>query len=373
MRPTTGTRSTFFGRCGRARKIAGLSLVELMVALTIGLIILAALVRLFATSRSTYTLEEGLARVQESGRFAMEFMAQDIRMAGYAGCSANLSSSVVNNLVSPSANATIFNPDGIVGYKPSCTTCSGALSEWPGLPSSYFPTGGSNISPIGGTDILVIQRGDTVSAQLSADLTTTADSVAILSDTALASTPLVANDVLMISNCQNADVFKATSVTPSGGTTTVAHTTGNTGNDLSMAYKVLTSPQVMKLVTRIYFIGRRGNDANNVPSLYRKELTNGSLTAQELVEGVQTMKLVYGEDTDSDGVANIYRAPASVGSWRNVMAVRIGMLVSTSGNVEQQPDARSYDLAGTTVGPYNDNRRRRAFNATVLVRNHYHY
>lgn len=344
-----------------------------MVAVTIGLIILAALVRLFATSRSTYTLEEGLARVQESGRFAMEFLAQDIRMAGYAGCSANLNSSVVNNLVNPSADATRFNPDGIVGYRPSCTTCTGALSEWPGLPSSYFPSGGSNISPVGGTDILVIQRGDTVSAQLSGDLAATADPVAILSSTALASTPLLANDVLIISNCQNADVFKASSIGAAGGTTTIGHTTGNTGNDLSMAYKTLTSPQIMKLVTRVYFIGRRNNDANNTPSLYRKELTNSGLIAQELVEGVQTMKLVYGEDTDSDGVANIYRAPASVGSWRNVMTVRIGMLVSTSGNVEQQPDIRSYDLAGTTVGPFNDNRRRRAFNATVLVRNHYRY
>ena len=60
-----------------------------MVALTIGLILLAALTRLFVTSRSTYTLEEGLARVQESGRFAMEFLAQDIRMAGTSAAQAD--------------------------------------------------------------------------------------------------------------------------------------------------------------------------------------------------------------------------------------------------------------------------------------------
>ena len=90
--------------------IAGLTLVELMVAITIGLIILAAVARLFVTSRSTYTLEEGLARVQESGRFAMEFLSQDIRMAGYAGCNANLSGSQVNNMVDPPEDKPDLTP-----------------------------------------------------------------------------------------------------------------------------------------------------------------------------------------------------------------------------------------------------------------------
>ncbi len=352
------------------KRLLGLTLVELMVAMTIALVLLLAVTRLFVTSRSTYTLEEGLARVQESGRFALEFLSQDIRMAGYAGCSANLSSSAVNNLVASPTSASVFNPDGIRGYKPSCTTCTGALSEWPGLPTEYFSSG---VTPVGGTDILVIQRGDTVSTHLSGNLGTTNANIQILSTAAVASN-IQANDILMLSDCKNADIFKANNVSSGSGTTTITHTSGNTDNNLSTLYQ--TDAQIMKLVTHIYYIGRRNNDTSIAPSLYRRELdNNGTLTAAELVEGVENMKLVYGEDTDSpgDGVVNIYREPASVSSWKNILTARVGLLVRTTSNVEQSPDIRSYSLAGTTVGPFNDNVRRRAFNSTIMVRNHYHF
>lgn len=357
------------------RRILGLTLVELMVAMTIALILLLAVTRLFVTSRSTYTLEEGLARVQEGGRFAIEFLSQDIRMAGYAGCSANLSSSAVHNLVDTSttaitSSATSFNPDGIRGYKPSCTSCTGALTEWPGLPTEYFSSG---VTPVGGTDILVIQRGDTISTHLSGNLGSENANIQIFSTAAVASS-IQADDVLMISDCKNADIFKANNVSSGSGTTTIAHTSGNTDNNLSTLYQ--TDAQIMKLVTHIYFIGRRNNDTSIAPSLYRKELdNNGALTAAELVEGVENMKLVYGEDTDSpgDGVVNIYREPASVSDWKDILTVRVGLLVRTTSNVEQSPDIRSYSLAGTTVGPFNDNVRRRAFNSTIMVRNHHHF
>lgn len=357
----------------RRRHILGLTLIELMVSMVIALILLLAVTRLFVVSRSTYTLEEGLARVQESGRFAIEFLSQDIRMAGYAGCSANLSSSAVANIVASPTSASVFNPDGIRGYKPTCTICTGALSEWPGLPSSYFPGGTGEINPVGGTDILVIQRGDTVSTHLSGNLGSVNANIQILSTASVASS-IQADDIIMISDCKNADIFKANNVSSGSGTTTIAHTSGNTTNNLSTLYQ--TDAQIMKLVTHIYFIGRRNNDTSVAPSLYRKELdNNGALTTAELVEGVENMKLLYGEDTDSpgDGVVNIYRAPASVSTWKNILTARVGLLVRTSGNVEQQPDIRSYSLADTTVGPFNDNVRRRAFNSTIMVRNHYHF
>lgn len=361
-----------------ARSNCGLSLVELMVAITIGLIILAAVVRLFATSRATYTLEEGLARVQESGRFAMEFMAQDIRMAGYAGCSANLSGSQVGNIVAPPASATTFNPDGIAGYKHTCSgSCSGTLTEWdPDVPSEYFPSG--SIMPLTGTDVLVIQRADTLSAHLTGQEGKDKDKdkdnddakIQIIDTTALAG-QLAAGDVLMVSDCQSADIFKATAVSSGSDKTTISHSnSSNTSSKLTHSYD--NSAQLMKLVTRVYFIGRRGNNAGNPPALYRKELGNdGSLIAQELVEGVEVLRFSYGEDTDNDRVANIYRDPSSVSSWRKVLSVRTGLLVGTTGNVEQALDTRIYDLAGNTAGPYNDKKRRRAFNSAIRLRNHY--
>ena len=354
--------------------IAGLTLVELMVAITIGLIILTAVARLFVTSRSTYTLQEGLARVQESGRFAMEFLSQDIRMAGYAGCNANLPSSQIGNLVASATSATSFNPDGIAGYKHTCTTsCTGALSEWsPGLTSVYFPSGSGEIQPIAGSDVVVIQRADTVSTHLTENPSPNAVNVKIVDTTALAGM-IGGNDILMVSDCKGADVFRATGVSSGSGKVNITHTSGNTNNNFTHSYG--NDAELMRLVTRIYFIGRRNNDSNNPPALYRKELGSGGvLVTQELVEGIEIMKLIYGEDTDTpkNGVPNIYRTnPSSVLNWRQVLTVRVGLLVRTPATVDQENDTRTYDLAGITVGPYNDKYRRRAFNSTVQMRNHF--
>ncbi|MBI5782938.1 MAG: PilW family protein [Gammaproteobacteria bacterium] len=349
-----------------------------MVALTIGLIILAALTRLFVTSRSTYTLEEGLARVQESGRFAMEFLAQDIRMAGYAGCSANLSSSNVTNIVSPAADATSFNPNGIAGYKYIGTTGTSLTTDWsPAVPATYFPSG--SIIPIAGTDVLVIQRADTLSTHLvekedKKDKKDDDNKTAELKIYDTAGT-ISKDDILMVSDCTNADIFKVTNNPNADGSgsekVNIAHgSDSNTTNKLSTAYG--NDAQIMKLVTRVYFIGRRSNSASNPPALYRKNLgNNGALTDQELVEGVDVMRLAYGEDTDNNRSVNIYRNPSSVSNWRKVLSVRAGLLVATTSNVDQAADTRTYDLAGTTVGPYNDSKRRRAFNSVIQLRNHY--
>lgn len=356
-------------------RIAGLSMVELMIAITIGLILLAALTRLFVTSRSTYTLEEGLARVQESGRFAMEFLAQDIRMAGYAGCSANLSTGSVGNIVANPTSASTFNPDGIAGYKYTCTSsCSGARTEWtPELPSEYFPSGG--VSALMSTDAIVVQRADTLSTHLAGNSSPDNANIQVLNTASLLSS-IQAGDILMVSDCKSADVFKVTNISSGGSDKeTIVHAVGSDGNTqphLNNSYD--NSAEIMKLVTHIYFIGRRDNSTSNPPSLYRRALTtDAALETQELVEGVELMKLSYGEDTDatSDGVPNVYRDPSSVGNWRKVMAVRVGLLVKTTGNVEQEADTRTYDLVGTTVGPFNDKVRRRAFNSAIRLRNHY--
>jgi len=64
----------------------GLSLIELMVAMTLGLLVAGAMVLLFANSKETYILNENLARLQENGRFAMHLISRDLRWADYRGC-----------------------------------------------------------------------------------------------------------------------------------------------------------------------------------------------------------------------------------------------------------------------------------------------
>ena len=141
-------------------RMRGFSLVEVMVAITIGLIVLAAVAQIFATSRGTYRLEENLARVQESGRFAVEFLTRDLRMAGYAGCvninqalNANANYTSTNHLnTSNPPEATNFVPgEHLRGFH-----YNAGAGDWePPLPTGIFSTGEVNPN----TDIVLIRRG----------------------------------------------------------------------------------------------------------------------------------------------------------------------------------------------------------------------
>ncbi|MDH3872278.1 MAG: prepilin-type N-terminal cleavage/methylation domain-containing protein, partial [Gammaproteobacteria bacterium] len=81
----------------------GFSIVELMVATAVGLALMAGVTHIYVGSKSTYRVQEGLSRVQENGRFALELLGRKIRMAGYQGC----------------ANPRLLTPSIIISSPPS--------------------------------------------------------------------------------------------------------------------------------------------------------------------------------------------------------------------------------------------------------------
>ncbi len=352
----------------------GFSLVELMVALTVGLIITAAVVQIFVTSSSSYSLTEGYTRAQESGRFGIEFMSYDIRMAGYMGCRSNLTNSDVNNITDPQDDATFF-PEGFRGF--SYTGSGDAVGDWtPARPVLGTTTGSVQIRPLPGSDIILSQYAG-LSVQLDAEKATNAN-VQISNATALAGY-LTANDVLIVADCEKADIFRATTVSNGSGKTTIAHAnSGNTDNFLQKAYG--TDAELLKLVKNVYFIARRGNDAANPPSLYRASLNGSVYASEELVTGVEMMRILYGYDASGDGSASQYLTAAQVDAlgpdWNNVVAIRIGFVVNTGeNNIDAAPDTNSYNLLGQAndsyddYGPVNDQKRRRVFTTTIRPRN----
>lgn len=349
-----------------ARGLRGFTLVELMVAVVIGLVILIAVSQIFATSRATYQTEEGLARVQENGRFAMEFISRDLRMAGYAGCrnvnqmlapSADFS---VTNLLNNSANfATNFTGGAhIVGY-----AYNDATSTWePPLPA-FFAAG--EVEP--GTDVVAIRRG-------SADPKQVAPPYMVIPSSAVQLAPghgLVNFDIVIVSDCTSADVFQITGPASATVNGTLNHnvgvgTPGNAGGNLSKTYGA--TAQVMRLETLVYYIGRRSPTAP--PALMRRALAQGTMGAQqEFVPDVESLKVLYGEDLNADQSADVYRAPAAVTDWSRVASVRLGLLLRTPKETGHEFDTRTYPVAGTDLGPFNDRRQRRVFSATVQLRN----
>jgi type IV pilus assembly protein PilW len=128
----------------------------------------------------------------------------------------------------------------------------------------------------------------------------------------------------------------------------------------------------MLLMSRAYYIG---TGASGEPALKMKELISiGSLVDRELVEGIEEMRILYGEDTDTtaDNVADRYRTADVVASWRRVMNVRVGLLARTPVNVDVESDSRSYTLVpDQTIDAKNDKRRRQMFSATFQIRNRF--
>lgn len=101
---------------GLRRQQLGLSLVELMVALVLGLVLMTGIIQVFLSSRQTYTANEAMARMQENGRFALEFISRSARLAGYV-------EPIYQGLKPlPIARPSCIGQPGTLPTKPPCTT-----------------------------------------------------------------------------------------------------------------------------------------------------------------------------------------------------------------------------------------------------------
>jgi type IV pilus assembly protein PilW len=102
----------------------GMSLIEIMIALLIGAFLIGGVLEIFINSKQTYRMQEGLSRLQENGRFALDFLAKDIRKAGYREC---LASTVTTPIAG--TNDVGFNASDTIAVQMSTGTCgASALS-----------------------------------------------------------------------------------------------------------------------------------------------------------------------------------------------------------------------------------------------------
>lgn len=342
------------------RKMHGMTLVELMVAVTIGLIILAGVSTLFVTSKKTHTAQDRQARLQENARFAMQFLVKDLRLTGDFGCLSEITTQSVHSTL----NSTSFAYD----IQTAIEGLENATGTWYPSANTTLPTGIK-----AGTDAVAIRMTDGSSAvSLREDMPQPSsilkvDSVAGLSE----------NDIIMISDCSSADVMQITAV-PNTSSLTVQHNSGggtDPGNktgaagDLSKAYA--PPAKIMKFTTTRYYIR---DNANGIPSLYRDENLG---TPLELVEGIENLQVLYGKDTDGDKVPNVYLKAGAAGlqsatDWASVKSVRVGIIARTVNTKDTDIDSATYDVDGDNSTDFTapgDRNKRRVFQTTVLLRN----
>ena len=360
------------------RRERGFSLIELMVGLTLGLFVLAAITAQYIGSKQTYRAGDALSRVQESARVAVENISRDLRMAGAYGCGAA-------NLYSDRAYtcSSTYNRGGLKNLIVNGTTTY-AYNFARHVQGFETAVGGSTWSPVldasisamspgpsTGSDVLTVRGPETLGVTVTDQLTPSNYGSANLK--ARTTTDLAVGDVLVATDCEDAAVFQLTGVTPSPDATnterTFAHlTTGATpGNQCLELGKEYKNGLLMRVFTRTYYIAP---GASGRPSLYRIE--GPAATPVELVEGVENLQVQYGLDSDSDGIADSYTKADSIATadWAKVVSVRVDMVVaSVDDNVTTKPQTYAFDGASITSA---DRRLRQVASVTVGLRNRLH-
>lgn len=408
---------------------AGLSLIEILIALAIGSLLLLALVQVFGASRAAYQLSTGLARTQENGRFAIDILQRDIRMAGHMGCVNDQSRFLPGNVTAsrPALISTFLTPDqlfgtgaspmsdyaaapgalrfdlGIEGFNAVGTSSGDALvlaavpglaanaDAWqPALPTALYDhlVGGGAGLPVVGSDIISLRFFSPTGAPVTAFTPGTSTVIDVDVDSMMHLTEGVTNPGLFgISDCMQAGVFNASAVT--GNRITVQ--TGGLNASTFDTTPQFTVGQAMlyRAESVVYYVGLNG--ANN-PALYRLRYTaapGGTVTPvkEELVEGVESLQFQFGQDsnTSTSGrptgnigasvVANAIQ-PAGAGNyahaWRRVGMVQTGLLArSPDAAAAAQREASTMRLSalGVVMTPPQDTRYRAVYEDSIALRN----
>ena len=348
------------------RRMAGFSLVEIMVAILVSLFLLTGVLQLYLGNQQTSRLGSGVSEIEQTGRFALDELSGNLRMAAFQGCAD--ANRVAGNVIARNAPTTTLATSAILGF--SVTTGG----SWTG---GRIPINWVGAVPLAGSDVLQIQGGSRSVSNLASAMGSASANIP------LASNPdnLTAGEMAIIADCTAADLIRITSVT--GGLTLVYSTADNTQTSLSKAYTNTTglnAAQAMRFNSWVYFVrdsGRDAADGSAIFSLYRLDTSRQNQAAQELVEGVERLRVLYGERSGTDAIR--YRAAANVTDWSQVVAVRVALLAASRDPVLEAADTATYTLldqsvakagtSGATLTYPNDRRLRRVFTASANVRN----
>lgn len=342
------------------RQQRGLTLVELMIGLLVGMLVIGAVLYVFLGSRLTYKYNDTMGRIQENGRVAIEMIGQDVRMAGFIGCRR-----LAAYLPPPSATGSIsaesiyFSDDFTNAIKTNL-----GLSEL-NLADKGFVFSHEIDDQVEGTDSLAVLAGSTEVplAELMAD-----GAAAIVTSETVPAGPAI------VSDCRF-DRLSLSDTAPSGVpasaeaflVSTEGKTIAHAGYAFQRAYDTDASITPISAVSySIRETGRTDSDGNAVRSLFR----NGD----ELIEGARDLCVRYGvaENSSNEAVAEYVEAD-DVGDWKQVIAIRIELLLASVDDNSVDTAAAVPTLCDRPVPDEDDRvfdrRMYKVFSTTVGLRN----
>lgn len=312
-----------------------MSLAELMIAMTLGLMLTMGLATLFTQTRQSFSQDEQVAIMQSGLRFAMEELVRDATMAGFWG-----------GLLEP-VGITITGTLGI----DAASDCGAGWAQ-------------TLLPPLGGANNATGTAANAAFPCIAAtEFRATTDAVAFkrVLGNAIPNSPsdcdhafgsgqaLVANTIYLADNGVAGTLFKHPEPSGIGGCV-----------------------ENRQLAPVVYYIRNFTTTAGDgIPSLCRKVLQMGAapaMTTECLVDGIEQLQVEYGIDTSGDGVANRYISAPTAAQFALVTSLRIHLLSRALRPDPNYTNPKTYVLGDLTVTP-NDNFYRRAATTTVVVRN----
>ncbi|MCR8923599.1 PilW family protein [Dasania sp. GY-MA-18] len=328
-------------------KLRGFSLIELMIGLALGAFLMLGVSQIFISNTQSNNMQRAFARVQESGRFAMELLAKDIRMADYWGCQADNSSNFTNNLDQSHANYNSQAKDVVDSLT------KGGVRGWDNVAASHTVNG---VNAKVDTDVLKLS-GASGGTSIHLVPPYHSNALHINKDNGLAR-----GDIIMVSDCAGGDIFEISNANPNNSGTVVHNTgvvtvVGNANGKLSKKYQ--GDAGIILPQQKTYFLS---TGVSGTTSLF---VATNDDTPQEMVSDVEDMQILYGEDTTGDKVVDFYRTAATVADMDNVIAIRVLLLVA-SADSSINPNG-TVEFNGATIAA--DGKLRKVYTAVANIRN----
>ncbi len=308
----------------------GLSLVELMVALSIGSFLMIGAIQIYNQSRQAFVVNESIARVQETAQFAMDTIEADLRMASNWGRNSRGLAVEGRSIV---GNA---NPANLLTIPVDCG------NDW--VNDLGTPIDGSN----NGYALPCAATGGAV----------------------------VNSDVITVRRAS------VTPVAPAAGRLQIQTTRVQgqifEGGVIPSAFSPADS-STHNLLVSSYYVAPTSALIGGVPTLRRQRLVAGPLIIdEEVAPGVENIQLQLGIDVDQDDTVDRYvnpgdpiYDPSAVGyiPGSRVLTARVWMIVRSVDIEVGVQDNRDYEPGDVDLGVQNDNFRRMQVSKTILLRN----
>lgn len=355
----------------------GLSLVELMVAILISMIVLAGVLQVMFTSKTTFLSQEEMSYIQENARFALDVIGRDIQAAGYLGCASSGAELALVGKVDASA-AEFWGPEAVVGFAGSDGTNTFPQAYRDKVRSIVGATGGDPIP-----DSIIVRGAEGVSRDVKGHSGTSleldsASGIAEGDYLAVVGEDCVSAGVIRVATVGGNTIGYGGNAICSGigeairsvpGQSLICDAACNCTGAGSGAVGYSAGATVQAYNSSAYFIGT-SNSASEQPALKRVRLRDGKATqVEELALGVEDMELHYGVDSNGDGAVESYldaSAFAAGGAeWGQVVAVRVSLLFRSQSPSLADAQAQN-DLLGNS---YNDRYMRQVVTSTYRLRN----